>query len=144
MYVLEATLTAWSVLVPVPNEKNVIISTAAIPGRPAPRIITRDMVAKMRGGSVIIDLAAESGGNCELAEAGKVVRHGGVLIDGPINLPGRMGSHGSELYAKNLLALLELLIDDGAIKIDLEDEIINESLVTHEGAARHAGIRERL
>ncbi len=123
---------------------DVIISTAAIPGRPAPRIITRDMVAKMRGGSVIVDLAAESGGNCELAEAGKVVRHGGVLIDGPINLPGRMGSHGSELYAKNLLALLELLIDDGAIKIDLEDEIINESLVTHEGAARHAGIRERL
>ncbi|MCY4297067.1 MAG: NAD(P)(+) transhydrogenase (Re/Si-specific) subunit alpha, partial [Gammaproteobacteria bacterium] len=103
-----------------------------------------ELVAEMRGGSVIIDLAAEGGGNCELTRAGEVVNHGGVLIDGPVNLPGQMGAHGSELYSKNLLALLDLLVKDGEINIDLEDEIINDSLVTHAGAIHNAGIRERL
>lgn len=125
-------------------EADIIITTAAIPGRPAPRIINREMVESMRGGSVIVDLAAEGGGNCELTRAGEVVVHNGVTIDGPVNLPGRMGNHGSELYAKNLLAFLDLLIADGAININLEDEIINGSLVTHAGFVHHAGIRERL
>ena len=123
---------------------DVIVTTAAIPGRPSPRIIGAELVAEMRGGSVIIDLAAEGGGNCELTRAGEVVNHGGVLIDGPVNLPGQMGAHGSELYSKNLLALLDLLVKDGEINIDLEDEIINDSLVTHTGAIHNAGIRERL
>ena len=123
---------------------DVIVTTAAIPGRPSPRIIGAELVAEMRGGSVIIDLAAEGGGNCELTRAGEVVNHGGVLIDGPVNLPGQMGAHGSELYSKNLLALLDLLVGDGEINIDLEDEIINDSLVTHAGAIHNAGIRERL
>ena len=123
---------------------DVIVTTAAIPGRPSPRIIGADLVAAMRGGSVIIDLAAEGGGNCELTRAGEVVNHGGVIIDGPVNLPGQMGAHGSELYSKNLLAFLDLLVKDGEIDIDLEDEIINDSLVTHAGAIHNAGIRDRL
>ncbi len=123
---------------------DVIITTAAIPGRPSPRIISRELVENMRGGSVIVDLAAEGGGNCELTRAGEVVNHAGVTIDGPVNLPGQMGGHGSELYARNLLAFLDLLIKDGAIDINLEDEIINESLVTHAGAIHNAAIRERL
>ncbi len=123
---------------------DVIITTAAIPGRPSPRIIGGELVESMRGGSVIIDLAAEGGGNCELTRAGEVVNHGGVIIDGPVNLPGQMGNHGSELYAKNLMAFLDLLVVDGEININLDDEIINESLVTHAGAIHHAGIRDRL
>ncbi|MDE0509430.1 MAG: Re/Si-specific NAD(P)(+) transhydrogenase subunit alpha [Gammaproteobacteria bacterium] len=123
---------------------DVIVTTAAIPGRPSPRIISRELVEGMRGGSVIVDLAAEGGGNCELTRAGEVVNHAGVIIDGPVNLPGQMGGHGSELYARNLLAFLELLISDGAVDINLEDEIINESLVTHAGAIHNAAIRERL
>ncbi len=125
-------------------QADVIIATAAIPGRPAPRIIGRELVEGMRGGSVIVDLAAEGGGNCELTRAGEVVDHAGVVIDGPVNLPGRMGNHGSELYARNLLALLDLLISDGAVNIDLADEIINESLTTHAGSVHDAGIGERL
>ena len=123
---------------------DVIITTAAIPGRPSPRIIGADLVENMRGGSVIIDLAAEGGGNCELTRPGEVVQHGGVTIDGPVNLPGQMGNHGSELYAKNLMAFLDLLVVDGEININREDEIINDSLVTHAGAIHHAGIRDRL
>ena len=123
---------------------DVIITTAAIPGRPSPRIISSELVAGMRGGSVIIDLAAEGGGNCELTRAGEVVHHGGVIIDGPVNLPGQMGNHGSELYAKNLMAFLDLLVRDGEINIDLEDEIINDSLVTHAGAIHNAAVRDRL
>ena len=125
-------------------QADVIITTAAIPGRPSPRIISREMVESMRGGSVIVDLAAEGGGNCELTRTGEVLVHHGVIIDGPVNLPGRMGNHGSELYARNLLAFLDLLIADGEININLEDEIINGSLVTHAGSVHHAGIRERL
>ena len=123
---------------------DVIITTAAIPGRPSPRIISSELVAGMRGGSVIIDLAAEGGGNCELTRAGEVVNHSGVIIDGPVNLPGQMGNHGSELYAKNLMAFLDLLVRDGEINIDLEDEIINDSLVTHAGAIHNAAVRDRL
>ncbi len=125
-------------------QADVVITTAAIPGRPSPRIISRDMVENMRGGSVIIDLAAEGGGNCELTRHGEVCHHAGVVIDGPENLPGRMGGHGSELYAKNLLAFLDLLIKDGAIHIDLEDEIIKDSLVTHGGSILRTEIRGRL
>ena len=123
---------------------DVIITTAAIPGRPSPRIISGELVENMRAGSVIIDLAAEGGGNCELTRAGEAVRHSGVIIDGPVNLPGQMGNHGSELYAKNLMAFLDLLVVDGEIRIDLEDEIINDSLVTHAGTIHHGEIRDRL
>jgi NAD(P) transhydrogenase subunit alpha len=123
---------------------DVIVSTAAIPGRPAPRILSKDMVEAMRGGSVIVDLAAETGGNCELTRAGETVLHNNVRIHGPVNVPSALGNHASELYAKNLLNFLELLIDEGNININLEDEIINESLITHAGRIHHAGIREQL
>lgn len=121
-----------------------IITTAAIPGRPAPRVIDRGMVESMRGGSVIVDLAAESGGNCELTRAGETLTHRGVAVHGPVNVPSMLAVHASELYAKNLLNLLDLMIRDGEIVIDLDDEIINESLVTHAGRIHHAGVKARL
>lgn len=123
---------------------DVVVSTAAIPGRPSPRIISAEMVEGMRGGSVIVDLAAEGGGNCELTKIDETVLHKGVKIYGPVNVPSMVGNHASELYAKNLLNFLELLISDGAINIDLEDEILNESLITHGGAIHHASIKEQL
>lgn len=123
---------------------DVIVTTAAIPGRASPRIISTAMVEGMRGGSVIIDLAAEGGGNCELTQLGETVLHKGVKIYGPVNVPSMVGNHASELYAKNLLSFLELLIKGGEINIDLEDEIINDSLITHAGAIHHAGIKEQL
>ena len=122
---------------------DVIVTTAAIPGRASPRIITA-MVEGMRGGSVIVDLAAEGGGNCELTKAGETVIHQGIKIYGPINVPSMVANHASELYAKNLQNFLELLIQEGAINIDLEDEIITGSLITHGGAIHHAGIKEQL
>ena len=123
---------------------DVVVSTAAIPGRPSPLIINTQMVEGMRGGSVIVDLAAEGGGNCELTKIDETVLHNGVKIYGPANVPSMLGNHASELYAKNLLNFLELLIQDGAINIDLEDEILSASLITHDGEIHHAGIKEQL
>lgn len=118
---------------------HVVISTAAVPGRPAPRIISRAMVEAMAGGSVIVDLAAESGGNCELTRPGDTLLHNGVTVHGPLNLPAGVAGHASELYARNLLNFLELLVQDGAPVIDLDDEIIRESLVTHAGEVCYKG-----
>jgi NAD(P) transhydrogenase subunit alpha len=123
---------------------DVVVSTAAIPGRPSPLIINTQMVEGMRGGSVIVDLAAEGGGNCELTKIDETVLHNGVKIYGPANVPSMLGNHASELYAKNLLNFLELLIQDGAINIDLEDEILSASLITHGGEIHHPGIKEQL
>ncbi len=123
---------------------DLIVSTAAIPGRRSPRIISTEMVEGMRGGSVIVDLAAEGGGNCELTELGKTIVHKGVKIHGPENVPSMVGNHASELYAKNLQNFLELLISDGEINIDLKDEIINESLITHAGEIHHPKIKEQM
>ena len=123
---------------------DVIVSTAAIPGRTSPRIISTEMVEGMRGGSVIVDLAAEGGGNCELTKLEQTILHKGVKIYGPSNVPSMVGNHASELYAKNLLNFLELLIVDGAINIDLEDEIIRGCIITHGGEILHAGIKEQL
>ena len=123
---------------------DVVVSTAAIPGRPSPLIISTEMVEGMRGGSVIVDLAAEGGGNCELTKIDQTVLHNGVKIYGPSNVPSMLSNHASELYAKNLLNFLKLLIQDGAINIDLDDEILNASLITHGGEIHHAGIKEQL
>jgi len=123
---------------------DVVVSTAAIPGRPSPLIVSTEMVEGMRGGSVIVDLAAEGGGNCELTKIDQTVLHNGVKIYGPSNVPSMLSNHASELYAKNLLNFLELLIQDGTINIDLEDEILNASLITHGGEIHHAGIKEQL
>jgi NAD(P) transhydrogenase subunit alpha len=123
---------------------DVVVSTAAIPGRPSPRIISTAMVEGMRAGSVIVDLAAEGGGNCELTKIDETVLHNGVKVYGPVNVPSLVGNHASELYSKNLLNFLQLLIQDGAININLEDEILRDSLITHDGKIHHAGIKEQL
>jgi len=116
---------------------DVVVSTAAIPGRPAPKIITKEMVEGMNSGSVIVDLAAESGGNCDLTEPGSTVNHQGVWVDGPLNLASGSPIHSSEMYAKNLLNLLELVIDEGQISIDREDEVIEGCLLTFQGELVH-------
>ena len=123
---------------------DVVNTTAAIPGRPSPRIISTAMVEGMKGGSVIVDLAAEGGGNCELTRAGETVLHNRVKVFGPLNVPSTVATHASELYAKNLLNFLELLIKDGELNINLEDEILRDSLITHGGAIHNTRIRELL
>jgi len=109
---------------------DVVITTALVPGRPAPRLVTAAAVEGMKPGSVVVDLAGETGGNCELTEPGQTVVKHGVTIASPLNLPATMPEHASELYSKNLTALLELLITDGAVRPDFEDEVIAASCVT--------------
>jgi NAD(P) transhydrogenase subunit alpha len=113
---------------------DVVISTALIPGKPAPKLITQDMVKDMRPGSVIIDLAAEMGGNCELTQPGETVDRFGVSIMGPLNIPATMPVHASQMYAKNMQAFLGLVIDkEGKLTLNFEDEIVQGTCVTHEG-----------
>ena len=126
------------------SRADAVISTAAIPGRPAPKIITRAMVEGMAPGSIIEDLAAESGGNCELTEPGQVVEHGGVLIDGPLNLPSSAALHASEMYARNLVNLLGLVLTDEGTTIDRDDEIIEGCLLTHGGELVHPRVKEQM
>jgi len=124
---------------------DIVITTAAIPGRKAPVLITRGTVATMRPGAVIIDTAAESGGNCELTQAGKTVREHGVTIMGPQNLPARVSFHSSQMYAKNLHSFLTLLVDkDRALVREFDDEILAASLLVHAGEVRHGPTRELL
>ena len=117
---------------------DVIVTTAAVPGRPAPKIISAAMVAGMKPGSVIVDLAAESGGNCELTRAGETVESGGVAIVGPTNLASQGAMHASEMYARNLFNFSQLLIKDGALTLDWDDELIAKTCHTHDGALRTA------
>jgi H+-translocating NAD(P) transhydrogenase subunit alpha len=113
---------------------DVVVCTAAVPGRPAPKIITAAMVANLKPGSVIVDLAAETGGNCELTNANQHVETNGVLIAGPINLASMGAMHASEMYARNVFNFLSLMIDkEGAFKLDWEDELIAKTCLTHEG-----------
>lgn len=116
-----------------------VITTAAIPGRPAPKIISKAAVAAMGAGAVIVDLAAESGGNCELTVAGEtVIAPNGVKILGPRNLPSDLARHASQMYARNLLNFLQPAIKDGELVIDWEDEVFAQSALTHDGVVRHA------
>lgn len=115
------------------KKSDIVITTALIPGRPAPLLVTKEMVADMKPGSVIVDLAAENGGNCELTEAGKTVVKHDVNIVGPINLPSQLSNHASLLYAKNMLNLLNLLIKEGEANFDFEDEILLNTTITHNG-----------
>ena len=122
---------------------DVIVTTALVPGRPAPVLVTEDTVRNMKPGSVIVDLAGEAGGNCELSEPGQTVKREGVTIAAPLDLPSTMPEHASQLYARNVAALLELLVDDeGALKLDFDDEVIAGACVTREGEIVHAGARE--
>src|SRR5271157_5400499 len=109
---------------------DVVITTALVPGRPAPRLVTADAVAGMAAGSVVVDLAGEAGGNCELTEPGETVVRHDVTIASPLNLPATMPEHASELYSKNITALLELLITDGKLAPDFDDEVVAEACVT--------------
>ena len=115
------------------KEFDVIITTALVPGRPAPRLITKETVAGMRPGAVIVDLAAEAGGNCELTEPDHVVIKHGVTIHGPTNLPATMPVHASQLYARNVTELLREFIKEGALALQFDDEVIKGACVTHGG-----------
>ncbi|OPY36869.1 MAG: Alanine dehydrogenase [Methanoregula sp. PtaU1.Bin051] len=124
---------------------DIVITTAAIPGRRAPVLITKETVATMRPGAVIVDLAAETGGNCELTQAGKTVHEHGVTIIGPQNLPARIAFHSSQMYAKNLQSFISLLIGkDGALVTDFNDEILAASLLVHGGEVLYQPTRDLL
>ncbi len=124
------------------KKQDIVITTALIPGRAAPVLVSAAQVATMKPGSVLIDLAVEAGGNVEGAKAGEVVTTAnGVQIVGHTNLPGRIASDASSLYAKNLVAFVGLMIKDGALALDMEDEILKASAVTHGGAVVHEGVR---
>lgn len=115
------------------KKSDIVITTALIPGRPAPLLVTKAMVEDMNPGSVVVDIAAEQGGNCEVTEPGKITRHNGVVIAAPLNIPSSLAFHASKLYSKNLLSLLELLIKDGKPDFNFEDQIILNATITHEG-----------
>jgi NAD(P) transhydrogenase subunit alpha len=119
------------------KRQDVIITTAQIPGRDAPLLITADAVRGMQPGSVIIDLAAETGGNCELTKAGETVVENGVKVIGPVNLPSEMAQDASALYSRNLANLLELITDEGKLNLNFEDEIVAGACLTHEGEIRN-------
>lgn len=123
---------------------DVVITTAQVPGKKAPVLVTAEMVAKMKPGAVIVDLAAEQGGNCALTQAGKDVIYNGVTIIGPINLPASMPVHASQMYAKNISALIELMLDKGELKLNFEDDIIDATCVTHAGEIRSQRVRDAL
>ena len=125
-------------------ENDVVITTAAILGQKAPILITGEMVQQMRPGSVILDLAAETGGNCELTQPGKTVQVHGVTIVGPINLPSTIPLHASQMYARNVTAFLQNLVKDGEINLNLEDEILRDTFLTHQGEVVNLRIRELL
>lgn len=118
------------------KEQDLVVTTAQIPGRAAPRLITAAMVATMRPGAVIVDLAAETGGNCELTRAGETSQHNGVSIIGAVNLPSSVPHHASLMFSKNVLTLLQHLIKDGNISLNLEDEITGPMCLTHAGSVR--------
>jgi NAD(P) transhydrogenase subunit alpha len=121
---------------------DVVITTALVPGRPAPKLVTEEAVKGMKPGSVIVDLAGESGGNCELTEPGREVVKYDVKIISPLNLPATVAEHASQLYARNVLALLELMVDEeGALKLDFDDEIIAGACVVREGEIVNAGAK---
>jgi H+-translocating NAD(P) transhydrogenase subunit alpha len=119
-----------------------VISTAAVPGRRAPLLVTEQAVKNMKPGSVIVDLAAETGGNCELTSPGETVVREGVKIIGPINLPASMPDHASSLYARNVQSLLELMVKEGELSLDFEDEIIKGACITRDGQIVHDGARQ--
>ncbi|WP_462326446.1 Re/Si-specific NAD(P)(+) transhydrogenase subunit alpha [Desulfobaculum sp.] len=123
---------------------DVVITTAAIPGKTAPMLVTREMVESMQAGSVIIDLAAQTGGNCELTQADTTVRHHGVTILGPTNLPATLARDASQMYGKNITTLLLAMTKHGQVQVDLDDEVIAGTTVTHGGRIIHPTVLERL
>ncbi|QYJ90666.1 Re/Si-specific NAD(P)(+) transhydrogenase subunit alpha [Shewanella halotolerans] len=126
-------------------QQDIVITTAAIPGRKAPVLITKEMVDAMKPGTVIVDLAAETGGNCELTELDQTVVHNGVTILGPSNVPGSAATHASQMYGTNIENLLKLIVDDeGQLNLDFEDEIVRDTVVAHQGEVANARLRDLL
>jgi len=127
------------------KENDIVITTAAIPGRPAPKLITAEMVRSMKPGSVIVDLAAETGGNTELTQAGKVIDVDGVRIDGTTNLPSTMPYHASQMYSRNIQSLLGLLITkDGKLNLDMNDDVIKGTVITKDGDVVHEATKKAI
>ncbi|MBI5888558.1 MAG: Re/Si-specific NAD(P)(+) transhydrogenase subunit alpha [Deltaproteobacteria bacterium] len=125
------------------KDADIIITTALIPGKPAPVLITEEMVKEMKPGSVIVDLAVEQGGNCPISEAGKQVIKHRVILVGQLNLPSTLPVHASLLYAKNILAFLNLILPDGkTLKVDPADDIIKGSMITHDGQITHPALKK--
>ncbi|WP_066376888.1 Re/Si-specific NAD(P)(+) transhydrogenase subunit alpha [Anabaena sp. CA = ATCC 33047] len=126
------------------KNSDVVITTAQVPGKTAPLLVTAEMVAQMKPGSVVVDLAAEQGGNCACTEPGKDIVWNGITIIGPINLPSSMPVHASQLYSKNLTSLLQLLIKDKTLNLDFADDIINAACITHGGEIRNQRVKDAL
>lgn len=127
------------------KEMDVVITTAAVPGAKSPILVTKEMVKAMKPGSVIVDLAAERGGNCDLTKAGETVVENGVLIIGPTNVPSSVPFHASQMFGKNIENLLNLLLDDnGDLQLDFEDQIVTDTVISHDGDVPHARLREML
>ena len=127
------------------KENDIVITTAAIPGRPAPKLITADMVRSMRPGSVIVDLAAETGGNCELTRPGEVSVVDGVRIDGTTNVPSTMPYHASQMYSRNVASLLGLMLaKDGTLRVDMNDDVVKGTVITKDGEVVHEATRKAL
>jgi NAD(P) transhydrogenase subunit alpha len=124
------------------QQSDIVITTAAIPGRPSPKLISKAQVEGMKAGSVIVDLAAEGGGNCELTKPGETVQVGQVTIVAPLNVPSLLGEHASELYAKNQLNLLELFVKDGALTLDWSDEVLAKTVLTHGGEIKNEAAKK--
>jgi NAD(P) transhydrogenase subunit alpha len=126
------------------QQADIVITTAAIPGRPSPKLISKAQVDGMKLGAVIIDLAAEGGGNCEYSMPGETIAQGQITITAPLNVPSMLAEHASELYAKNLLNLLQLFIVDGEIKLDWDDEVQAKTVLTHQGEIKPAAVKAAL
>lgn len=126
------------------QKSDIVITTALIPGRPAPILVTRAMVEDMNPGSVVVDIAAEQGGNCEVTQPGKTSFHNGVAIVAPLNIPSTLAFHASKLYSKNIMSLLSLLIEEGKLNFNFEDEIIANATVTHNGELISPFVKENM
>ena len=131
-------------LTEVIREQDVVITTAAVPGQKAPILVTAEMASALQPGSVIVDIAAERGGNCELTHPGQTVVHNGISILGPLNIPSTIPYHASQMYGSNVVSFLKLMVNKGELKINREDEIIRETLVTQGGEVVNARVSEKL
>ena len=126
-------------------DTDIVITTAQIPGRDAPLLITEDMVKSMRAGSVIVDLASESGGNCAVTVTGDTVLFQGVQVLGPVNLPASVPVHASQMYSKNIVTLVaEFVGESGEVQLDFENDVIGPAMVTHEGQVKNEYVRHAL
>jgi NAD(P) transhydrogenase subunit alpha len=126
------------------TEADIVITTALVPGKKAPVLVTEEMIKNMKPGSIVLDMAVEFGGNCEVSEKGKTIKKYGVTIIGEPNLPSLVPTHSSEMYSKNLLNLITYISKAGVVELNLENEIVKGSLITHKGEVVHQRIKDLL